>query len=140
MGQARNQYQEVYYCLARNDQAMTHTAIAFAKAKYRMQALACTASVGPGSTNMITGAATATINRIPLLLLPSDTFAKRNVGPVLQELEYPLGQDVTVNDAFRPLSRYWDRINRPEQLAWSMLEAFRVLTSPEETGAVKIGR
>ena len=117
---------------------MTHTAIAFAKAKYRMQALACTASVGPGSTNMITGAATATINRIPLLLLPSDTFAKRNVGPVLQELEYPLGQDVTVNDAFRPVSRYWDRINRPEQLAWSMLEAFRVLTSPEETGAVTI--
>src|SRR5690625_72418 len=138
LSQALHQYQEVPYYLARNEQAMTHTAIAFAKAKYRMQALACTASVGPGSTNMITGAATATINRIPLLLLPSDTFAKRNVGPVLQELEYPLGQDVTFNDALRRVSRYWDRINRPEQLAWSMLEAFRVLTSPEETGAVTI--
>src|SRR5690625_7717528 len=88
---------------------------------------------------MITSAATATINRIPLLLLPSDTFAKRNVGPVLQELEYPLGQDVTVNDAFRPVSRYWDRINRAEQLAWSMLEAFRGLTYPAETGAGRVG-
>src|SRR5690625_7489230 len=87
---------------------------------------------------MINGAITATINRIPLLLLPSDTFAKRNVGPVLQELEYPFGQDVTVNDAFRPVSRYWERINRREQLAWSMLEAFRLLTSPAATGAVLI--
>lgn len=138
ISQALHQNREMPYYLARNEQAMTHTAIAYAKAKYRMQALACTASVGPGSTNMLTGAATATINRIPLLLLPSDTFAKRNVSPVLQQLEHPLGQDVTVNDAFKPVSRYWDRINRPDQLAWSLLEAMRVLTSPEETGAVTI--
>lgn len=138
ISQALHQNREMPYYLARNEQAMTHTAIAYAKAKFRMQALACTASVGPGSTNMITGAATATINRIPLLLLPSDTFARRNVGPVLQQLEYPLSQDVTANDAFKPVSRYWDRINRPDQLPWSLLEAMRVLTSPEETGAVTL--
>lgn len=138
ISQALHQNREMPYYLARNEQAMTHTAIAYAKAKFRMQALACTASVGPGSTNMVTGAATATINRIPLLLLPSDTFARRNVAPVLQQLEYPLSQDVTVNDAFQPVSKYWDRINRPDQLPWSLLEAMRVLTSPEETGAVTL--
>jgi 3D-(3,5/4)-trihydroxycyclohexane-1,2-dione acylhydrolase (decyclizing) len=138
LSQALHQYPDMPYYLTRNEQAMTHTAIAYAKAKFRMEAFACTASVGPGSTNMITGAATATINRIPLLLLPSDIFARRNVGPVLQQLEYPLSQDVSVNDAFKPVSKYWDRINRPDQLPWSLLEAMRVLTSPAETGTVTI--
>jgi 3D-(3,5/4)-trihydroxycyclohexane-1,2-dione acylhydrolase (decyclizing) len=138
IGQALQEDPEMPYYLARNEQAMTHSAIAYSKSKNRMEAFACTASVGPGSTNMITGAATATINRIPLLLLPSDIFARRNVGPVLQELENPMSQDVSVNDAFRPVSRYWDRINRPDQLPWAMLEAMRVLTSPEETGAVTL--
>lgn len=138
IGEALKGYPEMPYYLSRNEQAMTHTAIAYAKSRNRMQAFACTASVGPGSTNMITGAATATINRIPLLLLPSDVFARRNVGPVLQQLEYPLSQDVSVNDAFKPVSKYWDRINRPDQLPWAMLEAMRVLTSPEETGTVTL--
>jgi 3D-(3,5/4)-trihydroxycyclohexane-1,2-dione acylhydrolase (decyclizing) len=138
IAQALHEYQDMPYYLARNEQAMTHTAIAYAKSKNRMQAMACTASVGPGSSNMVTGAATATINRIPLLLLPSDIFARRNVGPVLQQLEYPLSQDVSVNDAFKPVSRYWDRINRPDQLPWALLEAMRVLTSPEETGTVTL--
>ncbi len=138
LSQALHQYPEMPYYLTRNEQAMTHTAIAYAKAKFRMEAFACTSSVGPGSTNMITGAATATINRIPLLLLPSDIFARRNPGPVLQQLEYPLSQDVSVNDAFKPVSKYWDRINRPDQLSWSLLEAMRVLTSPAETGTATI--
>lgn len=138
LSQALHQYPEMPYYLTRNEQSMTHTAIAYAKAKFRMEAFACTASVGPGSTNMVTGAATATINRLPLLLLPSDTFARRNVGPVLQQLEYPLSQDVSVNDTFKPVSRFWDRINRPDQLPWSLLEAMRILTSPAETGAVTV--
>lgn len=138
IAQALHEDQEMPFYLARNEQAMTHTAIAYAKSKNRMQAFACTASVGPGSTNMITGAATATINRIPLLLLPSDIFARRNTAPVLQQLEHPASQDVSVNDAFKPVSRYWDRINRPEQLPWALLEAMRVLTSPDETGTVTL--
>lgn len=138
IGQALQEFPEMPYYLARNEQAMTHTSIAYAKAKNRMQTFACTASVGPGSTNMVTGAATATINRIPLLLLPSDIFARRNVAPVLQQLEYPLSQDVSVNNAFKPVSKYWDRINRPDQLPWAMLEAMRILTSPEETGTVTL--
>lgn len=138
IGQALQEEQGLPFYLSRNEQAMTHTAIAYAKSSNRLGAFACTASVGPGSTNMITGAATATINRVPLLLLPSDVFARRNAGPVLQQLEYPLSQDVSVNDAFRPVSRYWDRINRPDQLPWALLEAMRVLTSPEETGAVTL--
>jgi 3D-(3,5/4)-trihydroxycyclohexane-1,2-dione acylhydrolase (decyclizing) len=138
IGQALQQYPEMPYYFARNEQAMTHTAIAYAKANMRLKAFACTASVGPGSTNMITGAATATINRIPLLLLPSDVFGRRNVAPVLQQLEYPMSQDVSVNDAFRPVSRYWDRIYRPDQLPSAMLEAMRVLTSPAETGTVTL--
>jgi 3D-(3,5/4)-trihydroxycyclohexane-1,2-dione acylhydrolase (decyclizing) len=138
IGQALQEDNEMPYYLARNEQAMTHSAIAYSKSKNRLEAFACTASVGPGSTNMITGAATATINRIPLLLLPSDIFARRNVGPVLQQLEHPQSQDVSVNDAFRPVSRYWDRINRPDQLPWAMLESMRVLTSPDETGAVTL--
>lgn len=138
ISQALLQDKELPYYLCRNEQAMTHTAIAYSKAKFRNEAMACTASVGPGSTNMITGAATATINRIPLLLLPSDIFARRNVAPVLQQLEYPMSQDVSVNDAFKPVSVYWDRINRPDQLTWSLLEVMRVLTSPSDTGTVTL--
>ena len=100
----------------KNEQAMVHTALGYAKAARRLQTLACTASIGPGATNMLTGAATATVNRLPVLLLPADTFATRRSGVVLQQLEHPGAGDVSVNDAFRPLSRYFDRIARPEQL------------------------
>ena len=126
------------YVLARNEQAMVHTAVGYARQKDRLQTWACTASVGPGSTNMLTGAALATINRIPVLLLPSGTFATRVSAPVLQELEVPHAADVSVNDAFRPLSRFFDRVSRPEQLASALLGAMRVLTDPVETGAVTI--
>src|SRR5438046_8613133 len=94
----------------------------------RLRAFACTSSVGPGATNMVTGAATATINRLPVLLLPGDVFARRNVAPVLQQLESATSQDISVNDAFKPVSRYWDRINRPDQLPYALMEAMRVLT------------
>jgi 3D-(3,5/4)-trihydroxycyclohexane-1,2-dione acylhydrolase (decyclizing) len=126
------------YVLARNEQAMVHTSVAYARQKDRLQTWVCTASVGPGSTNMLTGAALATINRLPVLLLPSGTFATRASSPVLQELELPWAGDVTVNDAFRPLSKYFDEINRPEQLPSALLSAMRVLTDPAETGAVTI--
>lgn len=126
------------YVLGRNEQAMVHTAVAYARAKDRLQTWAITASVGPGSTNMLTGAALATINRLPVLLLPADTFATRSAGPLLQELELPASGDVTVNDAFRPLSRYFDRVWRPEQLPGALLGAMRVLTDPAETGAVTV--
>lgn len=126
------------YVLARNEQAMVHTAVGYARQKDRLQTWACTASVGPGSTNMLTGAALATINRIPVLLLPSGTFATRASGPVLQELEQPYAADITVNDAFRPLSRFFDRVERPEQLPSALLGAMRVLTDPVETGAATI--
>jgi 3D-(3,5/4)-trihydroxycyclohexane-1,2-dione acylhydrolase (decyclizing) len=126
------------YYLARNEQGMVHAAVGFARMRNRMQAMACTASIGPGSSNMLTGAALATINRIPVLLLPSDSFATRASSPVLQELEDPRGYDISVNDAFRPLSRFFDRINRPEQLPSALLAAMRVLTDPAETGAVTI--
>ncbi|MFY9570685.1 MAG: 3D-(3,5/4)-trihydroxycyclohexane-1,2-dione acylhydrolase (decyclizing), partial [Blastocatellia bacterium] len=126
------------YYLARNEQAMVHTATAFAKMNNRLRAFACTSSIGPGATNMITGAATATINRIPVLLLPGDMFARRNVAPVLQQLECGHTQDVSVNDSFKAVSRYWDRINRPDQLPFAMMEAMRVLISPAETGAVTL--
>src|SRR5690349_24031190 len=126
------------YVLARNEQAMVHTSVAYARQKDRLQTWVCTASVGPGSTNMLTGAALATINRIPVLLLPSGTFATRVSAPVLQELERPYAADVTVNDAFRPLSTFFDRVNRPEQLASALLGAMRTLTDPVETGAVTI--
>jgi 3D-(3,5/4)-trihydroxycyclohexane-1,2-dione acylhydrolase (decyclizing) len=126
------------YYLARNEQAMVHAAAAFAKTRNRLQTLACTASIGPGSTNMVTGAALATTNRLPVLLLPSDFFATRAASPVLQELEDPRSYDVSVNDAFKPVSRFWDRINRPEQLPSALLAAMRVLTDPAETGAVTL--
>jgi 3D-(3,5/4)-trihydroxycyclohexane-1,2-dione acylhydrolase (decyclizing) len=126
------------YVLARNEQAMVHTAVGYARQRDRLQTWACTASVGPGSTNMLTGAALATINRIPVLLLPSGTFATRATAPVLQELEQPHAADLTVNDAFRPLSRFFDRVSRPEQLPSALLGAMRVLTDPVEAGAVTI--
>lgn len=126
------------YVLGRNEQAMVHSAVAYARQKDRLQAWAVTASVGPGSTNMLTGAALATINRLPVLLLPADTFATRVSSPVLQELELPSSGDVTVNDAFKPLSRYFDRVWRPEQLSAALLGAMRVLTDPVETGAATI--
>ena len=126
------------YYQARNEQNMVHTAVAYARTKNRLQAMACTASIGPGSTNMVTGAALATIDRIPVLILPSDVFANRAVDPVLQQLEDERAMDVTVNDAFRPVSRYFDRIWRPEQLIPSLLAAMRVLTDPAETGAVTL--
>jgi 3D-(3,5/4)-trihydroxycyclohexane-1,2-dione acylhydrolase (decyclizing) len=121
-----------------NEQSMVHTAIGFAKASRRLATLACTSSIGPGSTNMITGAAAATINRVPVLLFPSDYYATRHQGPVLQQLEHPVSADVSVNDCFRPVSRFFDRISRPEQLLFSLPEAMRVLTDPAETGAVTI--
>jgi len=138
IGQALEQDPGLPYYLFRNEQAMVHTAAAFAKASFRMRTLACTTSIGPGATNMLTGAAAATINRVPVLLLPGDIFARRNVAPVLQQLESPQTQDISVNDCFKPVSRYWDRIQRPEQLLTALPEAMRVLASPAETGAVTL--
>src|SRR5712692_2502444 len=138
IGQALEQNPGLRYYLFRNEQAMVHAATAFAKASYRMRTLVCTSSIGPGATNMVTGAALATINRLPVLLLPGDIFARRNVAPVLQQLESPLSQDISVNDCFKPVSRYWDRINRPEQILTALPEAMRVLTSQTETGAVTV--
>jgi 3D-(3,5/4)-trihydroxycyclohexane-1,2-dione acylhydrolase (decyclizing) len=136
LGQALEQDPGLPYYLVRNEQAMVHTASAFAKTSNRMRALVCTSSIGPGATNMVTGAAVATVNRLPVLLLPGDIFARRNVAPVLQQLESPQSQDLSVNDCFKPVARYWDRIQRPEQLLTALPAAMRVLTSPAETGAV----
>ncbi len=138
IGQALHQTPEFRYYQSRNEQAMVHTAAAYAKMKNRLSTFACTSSIGPGATNMLTAAAGATINRLPVLLLPGDIFAKRNVDPALQQLEMPFSQDMSVNDCFKPVSKYWDRINRPEQLSSSLLSAMRVLTSPSETGAVTL--
>ena len=138
IGQALTQYPSFKYYQSRNEQAMVHTAIGYAKTKNRLAAMVCTTSIGPGATNMITGAATATINRIPVLLLPGDIFANRRVAPVLQQLESNSTQDISVNDCFKPVSKYWDRINRPEQIISALPEAMRVLTSPAETGAVTL--
>ena len=139
IGQAlQEQRTAIRYYLARNEQAMVHTAAAYAKMHNRLRTLACTTSIGPGATNMITGAAGATINRVPVLLLPGDIFANRVPAPVLQQLESSQSQDVSVNDCFKPVSRYWDRINRPEQIVAALPEAMRVLTSPAETGAVTL--
>ncbi len=126
------------YYQARNEQAMVHISAAFAKQNNRLRTFACTTSIGPGATNMITGAAAATVNRLPVLLLPGDIFARRNVAPVLQQLEQPYSQDISVNDAFKPVSKYWDRLNRPEQIITALPEAMRVLTSQSETGAVTL--
>ncbi len=138
IGQALQQNLDFPYYLCRNEQAMVHTATAFAKMSNRLGTLVCTSSIGPGATNMVTGAAAATVNRLPVLLLPGDIFARRNVAPVLQQLEWPTTQDISVNDCFKPVSRYWDRIQRPEQLLTALPEAMRVLTSPADTGAVTL--
>jgi 3D-(3,5/4)-trihydroxycyclohexane-1,2-dione acylhydrolase (decyclizing) len=138
IGQALQQMPEFRYYQARNEQAMVHSAVAYAKTKNRLQTLACTSSIGPGATNMVTGAALATINRLPVLLLPGDFFARRNTAPVLQQIESEHSQDISANDCFKPVSRYWDRIMRPEQLLTALPEAMRVLTSPAETGAVTL--
>lgn len=139
IGQALDQMRdELRYYQCRNEQAMVHTAAAFAKMSNRLRTLACTTSIGPGATNMVTGAAGATINRLPVLLLPGDIFANRMPAPVLQQLEANHTQDVSVNDCFKPVSRYWDRISRPEQLVTALPEAMRVLASPAETGAVTL--
>ncbi len=126
------------YHQARNEQAMVHEAVAYSRMQRRRSTFACTASVGPGASNMLTGAALATINRLPVLLLPSDTFATRVADPVLQQLEIPSDASISVNDAFKPLSRFFDRVQRPEQLFSAALSAMRVLTDPVETGAVTI--
>ncbi|WP_141584031.1 3D-(3,5/4)-trihydroxycyclohexane-1,2-dione acylhydrolase (decyclizing) [Actinomadura sp. WMMA1423] len=129
---------ELPYYMARNEQAMVHSAAGYARMSDRLSTLACTTSIGPGATNLVTGAALATINRLPVLLLPGDVFATRPANPVLQELEDARSFDVSVNDCLRPVSRYWDRINRPEQLPGALLAAMRVLTDPAETGAVTL--
>ncbi|MBT4826702.1 MAG: 3D-(3,5/4)-trihydroxycyclohexane-1,2-dione acylhydrolase (decyclizing) [Flavobacteriaceae bacterium] len=138
MGQAIQQQNGLKYYQCRNEQSMVHTAAAYAKMKNRLSTFICTTSIGPGATNMITAAAGATINRLPVLLIPGDIFAKRNVAPVLQQLESANSQDFSVNDCFKPISKYWDRINRPEQILFALPEVMRVLTSPAETGAVTL--
>jgi 3D-(3,5/4)-trihydroxycyclohexane-1,2-dione acylhydrolase (decyclizing) len=126
------------YHQARNEQAMVHASVAYARMRNRLATFACTASIGPGSTNMLTGAALATVNRLPVLLLPSDVFATRVATPVLQELEDPRFGDVSVNDAFRPVSSFFDRVWRPEQLPAALLGAMRALTDQAHTGAVTL--
>ena len=138
IGQALQQNPDFPYISVRNEQSGVHLASAFAKASNRLRTFACTSSIGPGATNMITGAALATINRLPVLLLPGDIFARRNVAPVLQQLESPSTQDIGVNDCFKPVSRYWDRIYRPEQIITALPEVMRVLTSPSDCGAVTL--
>src|SRR5207244_4201543 len=137
-GQALQQDGRLRFVLPRNEQAMVHTAVAYAKQRHRLQTWACTSSIGPGATNMVTGAATATVNRLPVLLLPGDVFASRGPDPVLQQLEAPSAGDMSVNDCFRPVSRYFDRIQRPEQVVPAALQAMRVLVSQAETGAVTL--
>ena len=139
IGQALLQYRKDFRLYqARNEQGMVHMATGYAKAKNRLGAIACSTSIGPGATNMITGAATATVNRLPVLCLPSDIFASRRTGAVLQQLESSFSWDSSASDAFKPVSKYWDRINRPDQLPTALLEAMRTLTSPADTGAVTL--
>src|SRR2546426_3008458 len=139
IGQALYQYPDLLtYYQARNEQAMVHTSVAFARMKNRLATLACTTSIGPGATNLVTGAALATVNRLPVLLLPGDVFASRRPDPVLQQLEVPSRGDVSVNDSLQPVSRYFDRIERPEQLIPAALSAMRVLVNQAETGAVTL--
>jgi 3D-(3,5/4)-trihydroxycyclohexane-1,2-dione acylhydrolase (decyclizing) len=126
------------YHQARNEQAMVHAAVGYARQRNRLGALVCTSSIGPGATNMVTGAALATINRLPVLLVPGDVFASRRPDPVLQQLESTGRGDVSVNDCFIPVSRYFDRIERPEQIVSAALAAMRVLTSAADTGAVTL--
>lgn len=139
MGQALLEVGDVLpYHHARNEQGMVHTAAGYARMSNRLSTLACTTSIGPGATNLVTGAALATISRLPVLLLPGDTFATRVADPVLQQLEHPGGADISVNDTLRPVSRYWDRVQRPEQLPSALLAAMRVLLDPADTGAVTL--
>ena len=139
LGQAIDEYgTDLTFFQGHNEQSMVHAAVGFAKATRRRATLACTSSIGPGATNMVTGAAEATIARLPVLLFPGDIYATRHQGPVLQQLEHPLAGDVSVNDCFRPVARFFDRISRPEQLLTALPEAMRVLTSPAEAGAVVI--
>ena len=139
LGQALEQDSgELIVHQGRNEQGMAHIATGFAKQKLRKQIYACTSSVGPGAANMITAAATATANRIPLLLLPGDVFATRQPDPVLQQIEQSYDLSISTNDAFRAVSKYWDRVTRPEQLMSACINAMRVLTDPAETGAVTI--
>jgi len=139
IGQALAQYPEALkYHQARNEQSMVHIAVGYARMKDRLATFACTSSIGPGATNLVTGAALATVNRLPVLLLPGDTFASRAAEPVLQQLERPSRGDVTVNDTLQAVSKYWDRITRPEQILSAALNAMRVLTDPAETGAVTL--
>jgi len=138
IGQALLQYPDFRYYLVRNEQSAVHIAAGYTKMKNRLSTFACTSSIGPGATNMVTAAAGATINRLPVLLIPGDIFARRNVAPVLQQMESDISQDISVNDCFKPISRYWDRINRPDQLITTLPEALRVLTSPADTGAVTL--
>jgi 3D-(3,5/4)-trihydroxycyclohexane-1,2-dione acylhydrolase (decyclizing) len=138
IGEALFAKEDFPYYQPRNEQSMVHTAMAYAKVKKRTQVFACTTSIGPGATNMVTGAATATINRLPVLLLPGDIFSTRSPDPVLQQVEYSYTKDLSANDAFRPVSKFFDRIHRPEQLISSLLEAMRVLISPSDTGAVTL--
>ena len=138
VGQGLTQNTDFRYFMTRNEQSSVHIAMAYAKMKNRMGAFACISSIGPGATNMITGAACATINRLPVLIIPGDIFARRDVAPVLQQLELASTQDISVNDCFKPVSKYWDRINRAEQLITSLPEVMRVLTSPSDTGTVTL--
>ncbi len=139
IGQALHQYRELLpFHPARNEQGMVHIAAGYARQRNRLGTFACTTSVGPGATNMVTGAALATINRLPVLLLPGDTFATRTPHPVLQQLEVPHDATVSANDCLRPVSRFYERVERPEQLIPAALEAMRVLTDPAETGAVTL--
>ena len=140
LGQALCDYggRELPYYQPKNEQAMVHTAIGFAKARRGLGTFACTTSIGPGATNMVTGAATATVNRLPVLLLPGDIFANRHPAPVLQQLESPHSMDMSVNDCFKPISRYWDRINRPEQILYALPEAMRCLSDFSALGAVTL--
>jgi 3D-(3,5/4)-trihydroxycyclohexane-1,2-dione acylhydrolase (decyclizing) len=137
-GQGLLQRPDFKYIVTRNEQGSVHIAAAYAKVKNRMGTFACLSSIGPGATNMVTGAAAATINRLPVLLISGDIFARRNVAPVLQQLESAQTQDISVNDCFKPVTRYWDRINRAEQLITSLPEVMRVLTSPADTGTVML--
>ncbi len=139
LGQALEQYKDqVTFIQGKNEQDIAHACMAYGKQKRRRAIYACTASIGPGSLNLVTAAGTATVNKIPLLLLPSDTFADRQPDPVLQQVEVETDYTVSVNDAFKPVSKYWDRISRPEQLMTACLNAMRVLTDPERTGAVTL--
>ncbi|NDI35606.1 3D-(3,5/4)-trihydroxycyclohexane-1,2-dione acylhydrolase (decyclizing) [Chengkuizengella sediminis] len=126
------------YIQGKNEQGMAHAAMAYAKQKNRLETFACTSSIGPGALNMVTAAGTATVNRIPVLFLPGDIFACRQPDPVLQQIEDPTEYNVSANDAFKPVSKYWDRISRPEQLMTAALNAMRVLTDPVDTGAVTL--